>query len=149
MTLCCQDIPRLNAVLELSVLLLLLVNVGMGWSIISNSSAEVSLPLPLLPNRAYLDEVLSTLDGPYSSAYKYLANTNISIPKLFWITAKNVSGYPKEERLQKKHRFWKVNVVDDYYMDLFMEKVFVNTSVLWAYKAINPLLGACRADIWR
>ncbi len=30
-----------------------------------------------------------------------------------------------------------------------METFFPNTSLLWAYKAINPLVGASAADLWR
>ena len=30
-----------------------------------------------------------------------------------------------------------------------MNTTFRDTSILWAYNAINPLVGAARADIWR
>lgn len=33
--------------------------------------------------------------------------------------------------------------------DEFMRRIFANTSLLWAYEAINPICGAAKADIWR
>jgi mannosyltransferase OCH1-like enzyme len=33
--------------------------------------------------------------------------------------------------------------------DHFMNTVFANTSLLWAYHAIHPQAGAAKADIWR
>ena len=33
--------------------------------------------------------------------------------------------------------------------DLFIDTVFSGTSIQWAYNAINPKLGAAKADVWR
>ena len=42
-----------------------------------------------------------------------------------------------------------MNVCDNKCKDTFMNRTFADTSILWAYNAINPLVGAARADIWR
>jgi hypothetical protein len=44
---------------------------------------------------------------------------------------------------------WRHFVIENSAKDDFMNYVFNGTSVLWAYKMINPLLGAAKADIWR
>jgi hypothetical protein len=108
-------------------------------------------PLPVFPSEKHISSVIPTLSGPYATAYslyKILSSTGFEIPKYFWVTSKNISAYPRQ-RLLKRHPKWTVNLVDDYHMDLFMEKVFAKTSTLMVYRAINPLLGACKADIWR
>ena len=108
-------------------------------------------PLPVFPSEKHIDDVIQTLGGPYANAYslyKNLSSTGFRIPKYFWVTSKNISAYPLQ-RLLKKHPQWTVNLVDDFHMDLFMDRVFAKTSTLLVYRAINPLLGACKADIWR
>lgn len=51
--------------------------------------------------------------------------------------------------LFERNPTWTVNVCDNECKDHFMTTSFANTSLAWAYFAINPLVGAARADIWR
>ena len=51
--------------------------------------------------------------------------------------------------LFERNPTWTVNVCDNECKDHFMTTSFANTSLSWAYFAINPLVGAARADIWR
>lgn len=73
------------------------------------------------------------------------------IPKTIWTTMKT---FPQPlphflATFLKKNSDWKHQLVDDTAADSFMNEVFANTSILWAYKLINPELGAAKADIWR
>ena len=48
-----------------------------------------------------------------------------------------------------KEEGWTISFFDDYLMDSFMEKHFSNSSLLWAYRQINPHAKVACADIWR
>ena len=48
-----------------------------------------------------------------------------------------------------RNKHWNVNIVSNDMKDAFMNATFANTSLLWAYHAINPICGAAKADIWR
>ena len=48
-----------------------------------------------------------------------------------------------------RNKHWSVNIVSNDMKDAFMNATFANTSLLWAYHAINPICGAAKADIWR
>lgn len=44
---------------------------------------------------------------------------------------------------------WEVNFCGNYEKDQFMAETFPNTSLLWAYDILNPLLGTAKAELWR
>ncbi len=48
-----------------------------------------------------------------------------------------------------RNKHWSVNIVSNDMKDAFINATFANTSLLWAYNAINPICGAAKADIWR
>lgn len=76
---------------------------------------------------------------------------NKYIPRNIWIAVKDrnddLAGHLKE--FFKRNDQWKVNVCDNQCKDEFMNATFPDTSLLWAYHTINPLVGAARADLWR
>ena len=63
---------------------------------------------------------------------------------------KRQEGLPQHlTALFERNPTWTVNVCDNECKDHFMTTSFANTSLAWAYFAINPAVGAARADIWR
>lgn len=123
-------------------------------------SMSKEFDLPVLPNLRMISEAIAILNAsndvnsPYSDAinlrYASAFSANSSIPKTFWITMKDSSKVPGHiKKYLSTHENWKSGIVDDSYMTLFMEKVFANTSVLWAYNSINPQIMAGKTDIWR
>ena len=73
------------------------------------------------------------------------------IPRIIWITMKRVPQITPNnlKQIQAINRNWTMIIVDDANRDKFMDTVFANTSVLWAFKLINSRIGAVKADIWR
>lgn len=117
--------------------------------------------LPALPDLEAVQLALKLLDGPYSNIFSsnLLVSTNAStnvnrIPPLFWLTMKST---PKDSRDLPEHirhyldlyKNWRSVIADDKYAHEFITKVYANTSFLWAYEALNPALGAAKADLWR
>eukprot|EP01038_Epipyxis_sp_PR26KG_P008204 gene8204-11099_t len=73
------------------------------------------------------------------------------IPRLIWVAVKDIKDElpgPLKAFFQRNSQ-WNVTICDNSCKDEFMSTVFADTSILWAYNAINPLVGAARADIWR
>ena len=77
------------------------------------------------------------------------------IPRHLWVAVKSV---PRHEDL-KEHQAalyatngdlgWKVHYVDNEAKVAFMEKYYHNTSLLWAFNAINPKVFITAVDIWK
>jgi hypothetical protein len=94
--------------------------------------------LPVLPSNApkkFLDNV---------------TNTKL-IPRDLWVAVSNKSdemSYQMQPMFERNPA-WRVHIEGNPEKDEFMNKVFANTSLLWAYDMINPLCGAAKADIWR
>lgn len=44
---------------------------------------------------------------------------------------------------------WHFNLCDNDCKDAFMNTVFKNTSILWAYNILNPAIGTSKVEIWR
>ena len=117
--------------------------------------------LPALPNLTVMYEALQSLKGTYSNISKLISNSSRNstasdrlIPRVFWITMKNVSKNYQDlpdytRHYLDYHEEWKSVIADDDDADEFMRTVFSNTSLLWAYETLNPLLGAAKADLWR
>jgi Glycosyltransferase sugar-binding region containing DXD motif len=75
----------------------------------------------------------------------------LDFPRYIWIAVKDRSD-PLPNHLFttfRRNPSWTVYVCDNACKDYFMSTFFANTSILWAYNAINPLVGAAKADIWR
>ena len=78
------------------------------------------------------------------------------IPRHIWVgmKAKPNSTQSLPDHLQKlfnrsMHDGWQVNVAGNKEQLEFMETYWPGTSVLWAFKSINPALGNAACDIWR
>ena len=71
------------------------------------------------------------------------------IPKLFWVTMKHVHKLPNIREVADRHPKWLLTIVDDANMNRFFDVVYANTSMLWAFKAVHPAIGAAKADLFR
>lgn len=73
------------------------------------------------------------------------------IPRRLWIAVKDrkddLPGTLKQ--FFARNQNWNITVCDNLCKDNFMSTVFAGTCILWAYNAINPAVGAAKADIWR
>jgi mannosyltransferase OCH1-like enzyme len=109
--------------------------------------------LPILPK--LIPENVSVINtNPF--VLRFMQNDskiyNLDFPSRYiWIAVKDRSD-PLPNHLFvtfRRNPTWTVYVCDNACKDYFMSTLFANTSVLWAYNAINPLVGAAKADIWR
>ena len=124
------------------------------WLCVSQLLAN-KYDLPVLPDLMTMLEAMRKLDGPYLNAtFSTLSDYTKHIPRQIFVTLKDVP--PKFKDLpphilgyltHQKH--WSAIIANDKYVDRFMNEVFANTSVLWAYESITPSLFAAKADIWR
>jgi Glycosyltransferase sugar-binding region containing DXD motif len=73
------------------------------------------------------------------------------IPRYIWIAVKDRSDSLPNHLYTtfQRNPNWRIYVCDNACKDHFMTIVFADTSTLWAYNLINPLVGAAKADIWR
>ena len=76
---------------------------------------------------------------------------NKSIPRLVWVAVRNTSdARPVHTAIfMKKNMDWSFNICGNDEKDYFMYKHFNNTSILWAYHILNPLLGTAKVEVWR
>jgi mannosyltransferase OCH1-like enzyme len=97
-----------------------------------------------------LKESVVAIGGPFAKLGSVRCHGRI--PKIIWVTMRNISygGFPKHlNQIFWNHKDWIPVAVDDHYQRRFMEVAYANTSILRVYNAINPQLGAARADLWR
>ncbi len=104
--------------------------------------APYDLP-PLPSDRSNLPEI-----------HKVALPNETNIPRNFWMTMKTVpDSYEKLDyniqEVIKNNPDWMIHLINDTEMYRFMNLTFANTSLLWAFYQIHPLLMAGRADIWR
>eukprot|EP01039_Chlorochromonas_danica_P001749 gene1749-1910_t len=76
------------------------------------------------------------------------------IPRTAWIAVRNKS----EERaihmtapdgFLARNPTWQIHFCGNEEKDEFMNTVYQNTSLLWAYHILNPLIGTAKAELWR
>ena len=119
--------------------------------------------LPLMP--AMMPDINSFSSNPFLRQIKGTATTETAaavskgdegskdklIPRIIWIAVKDSKDeLPRHlTAFISRNPSWTVNICDNKCKDRFMDEAFGGTAVSWAYKAINPLVGAARADIWR
>jgi Glycosyltransferase sugar-binding region containing DXD motif len=131
---------------------------GLILSMTCTLSTKETWNSPLLPPLA----VLSTFNSPVlhnrsvsvSSSGRTLVPKKI--PRSVWIGFRDK---PTNDSVLHPHIIsfrdravndsWKVNMLGNKEQLEFMELFWPNTSVLWAYKVIHPLLGNAACDIWR
>ena len=111
--------------------------------------------LPVVLHTDVIKEAVLRLGGRWKNVPHHMNMTSSStaggIPKYLWQTMKQVPNplpqYSKD--MFANNPGWFVGTMDDDDVNLFMHTVFAKTSLLWAYRQINPQLGAMKADIWR
>jgi mannosyltransferase OCH1-like enzyme len=68
------------------------------------------------------------------------------------MVSENESFLPEDLQsmfIRARNDSWEVSVLGDKEQRESMERYWSNTSVLWAFRTINPALGASLCDIWR
>lgn len=76
------------------------------------------------------------------------------IPRLCWIAVRNASEALPQHYLGNigfiaRNNHWKVNFQGNKEKDAFMREAFHDSSFLWAYEVLNPLIGTAKAELWR
>lgn len=114
--------------------------------------------VPLSYNMKIPDDIASLFYSPPSSnnnsTKKILLDGleyNKKIPRHIWIAVKDYRDRMPDHmyRFLDRNPQWDVHICDNRCKDLFMNRTMHNTSLLWMYHLINPVIGAARADIWR
>ena len=112
--------------------------------------------LPVLPDLKTISDALKTLSRSFSNITSLAESSTMvtQIPKIIWLTMKNSTenyhDLPENVQIVLDQNPKWVSVIADNKLALeFMQKIYANTSLLWAYESINPILGASKADIWR
>lgn len=110
-------------------------------------SAEIEpWNLPVVPSSTY-KAATAKADKQHPQYHKY-------IPKHAWIAVRNTTD-ARASHMLGEHGFiarnhdWTVNFCGNYEKDLFMETHFANSSFLWAYNILNPVIGTAKAELWR
>jgi mannosyltransferase OCH1-like enzyme len=108
---------------------------------------------PVFPTATFLEETRLETTIMCNSAMNVTANGD-KIPHHLWIAVKdNATSYLQWPNIRDEialNPTWSIHICDNNDKDSFMEKFFMNTSLLWAYSNINPVIaGASKADIWR
>lgn len=116
-------------------------------------SSGAGYDLPVLPDSNAMLEAMKTLDGPYSNLTSRKSSCH-HIPRLLWLTMNHAPTHHGDLPLHVRQYMelnnnWEPAIIDNQYADKFKTTVFANTSTLWAYRSVNPVLGAAKADIWR
>jgi mannosyltransferase OCH1-like enzyme len=124
--------------------------------LISNASLSTKAEpwnYPILPSDT---NSILTNNNTHSNGALFSEKMEKLIPRKIWVGVRekpqNDSSLPphlKEMFSRAKNDSWEVNILENREQLEFMEKYWSNTSVLWAYKIINPLLGVAACDIWR
>lgn len=98
--------------------------------------------LPIVPN--HLHKTLEKKSSDRLSNGKF-------IPSLGWIAIRNASDeHPAHtSKFIARNRDWSISFCDNAAKDAFMNEYFRNTSLLWAYNIINPIIGTAKAELWR
>ena len=65
------------------------------------------------------------------------------IPRHIWIAVRNISDGRPSHLLEfaRRNSNWTTHYCDNDEKDAFMDRVYQNTSLLWAYNIVNPLIG--------
>ena len=76
------------------------------------------------------------------------------IPSNVWIAVRNISDTKPGHYLGPKgfiarNSDWNIHFCDNHAKDLFMSTYFHDTSLLWAYNILNPVIGTAKAELWR
>ena len=94
---------------------------------------------------------LPVLPSTYPISKLGNATSNKRIPRYLWIAVRNLDDGLNHQMpaLFGRNKNWDIHVCSNAMKDEFMNRVFANTSLLWAYNIIAPSSGAAKADLWR
>jgi hypothetical protein len=128
----------------------LLLLIVWAWSLATRgTSAVASVASYDLP-------IMSTLVSEHlrSVAHVRNATTGKFIPRNGWIAVRNSSDplpghYLGPEGFLARNPLWEFHFCGNEEKDAFVAHWFTNTSVLWAYEALNPQIGTAKAELWR
>lgn len=89
-----------------------------------------------------------------SKAHKKIEGTNKYIPQLGWVAVRNISEERAAHMLGpsgflSRNSNWRISFHDNDMKDKFMEDYYANSSILWAYNILNPVIGTSKVEIWR
>lgn len=100
--------------------------------------------LPIFPKDIqHPFDVNERLDQNHSFRY--------NIPRDVWIAVRNSSNeLPKHTApLMSRNKDWTFHFCGNEEKDAFMETHYANTSILWTYNILNPIIGCSKPEIWR
>jgi hypothetical protein len=109
--------------------------------------------LPLLPSRLPPIDALARSAGSAS-----IADTSAKrIPRNIWVSFKKaprsddelVGPWAHLRQMKTRNPSWAMHLMGAEEQHKFMEEHFRGTSLLWAFKAVNPAVGVPHSDIWR
>lgn len=109
--------------------------------------SDVALGLPMFPTSG-----LNGYENGFESSYKISPGANgKKIPRTIWIAVKESNETLPNHiyRLFERNKDYKVNIIGNEEKTKFIDTVFNNTRIQWAYHVINPVLGAAKTDLWR
>jgi hypothetical protein len=114
---------------------------------------DMGYTFPVFPTSSFLEKTRSETTTMCNSTLN-VATSGDKIPHHLWIAVKdNATSYLQWPNIRDEialNPAWSIHICDNNDKDSFMEKFFVNTSLIWAYSNINPVIaGASKADIWR
>ena len=112
---------------------------------------------PALPRAINNDDVFhkaELFDVPGGTVKKDGSTTGPEkkyIPQNVFFAIRNVSHEKPHHHKEftAKNPNWKLHYYDNDMKDAFMEEEFADTSILWAYKQLNPEIGCAKPEIWR
>jgi hypothetical protein len=98
--------------------------------------------LPLI-SKSTEQEIQQKIDKKFDNG-KYIPNT-------VWIAVRNSSDvkFAHSVNFIARNPDWKVNFCGNEEKDSFLQEYFKDTSFLWAYETINPVIGTAKAELWR
>jgi len=108
--------------------------------------SNIAIELPMFPTK--LDEYEKGFDKFYKTSPPL---NDKKIPRIIWIAVKETNETLPDHiyRLFERNKGYQVNIIGNEEKTKFIDTVFNNTRIQWAYHAINPTLGAAKTDIWR
>ena len=134
------------------ILVTVLAASASGQDVSARVSKKSSPPFHLksFPDLQDPTNYLATLPNKNAShLHETIFASKKAIPRLLWVAVKDVND-PLPEHIQElfsRNKEWAHQVCDNDCKDKFMDTVFGNTLISWAYHLVN--VWAFKADIWR
>ena len=123
--------------IRLYIQILLCITITLYASSFEDNQYQYSLPV--IPNRI-LDIINKKVNIRHEN-HKY-------IPSIAWIATRNNSEARPNHMTGSngfiaRNKNWQIHFCDNDDKDLFMETNYYNSSILWAYNILNPVIGCC------